>query len=62
MESEKKRELNTSKKEIETAWELLSLLEHFSVLLWDHYEISFMEKFNEKHTPPSETFSIEFPF
>jgi len=62
MQSEREREFHTSNEEKESAWELLSQLNHFSNLLWDHYECFFLDKLRERNLPPSKPDPIELPF
>ncbi len=51
-----------SVQEIDSAFELLSSLNHLLALLWDHYESGFLDKLRERNLPPSEPDPIELPF
>ena len=63
MQSERERNLETALKlETDSAWELLSQLNQFLELLWEHYKYEFMEKLTEENLPSSETDTTGFPF
>lgn len=49
-------------KEQESAFALLSLLNNFTELLWDHYESFFLDKLRERESSSSEPDSVELPF
>lgn len=62
MQSEKEMEFNAFVKEKDTAWKLLCQLNNFTKLLWDHYELVFLEKLRERELSSSEPDSVELPF
>ena len=62
MQSEKHPEFHASKQEEESAWDLLSQLNHLTKVLWDHYELVFLNKLRERNMPSSEPDPIELPF
>lgn len=59
---EMERVFNTLAKEHESAFKLLSQLNHLLDLLWDHYESSFLDKLRERNLPPSAPDPTELPF
>lgn len=62
MQSEKYPEFHASKQEEESAWDLLSQLNRLTDMLWDHYELVFLNKLRERNTSSSAPDSIELPF
>jgi len=62
MQSEQEMEYHASISEQESAWKLLCQLNNFTKLLWDHYELVFLEKLRERESSSSEPDSVELPF
>ncbi len=63
MQSGREKNLETVLKlETDSAWELLSQLNQFLELLWEHYKYEFMEKLTEENLPSLETDIGDYPF
>ena len=66
MHSKKHQEIervfNKLAKEQESAWALFSLLNHFTELLWDHYESFFLDRLRERDSSSPKSDSINLPF
>lgn len=63
MQTEKHPEFQASTQdEEESAFALLSQLTHLTDVLWDHYELVFLDKLRERNSSSSDQDPIKLPF